>query len=57
MTDNQKREMLRLVWKAGHAATGTEEKERIEKAIKLALLEGWDAEDANDIDHSYATGW
>ena len=54
VTDDEKQELMRLAWKAGREATTTFQKERVEKALALAVLEGWDAESDDDIDFMYA---
>jgi hypothetical protein len=55
LPDEEKQELIRLAWKAGfHAETPTQ-KEGIEKAIMLAVSEGWNAESEDDVDYAYAS--
>jgi hypothetical protein len=55
LSDEDKQELIRLAWKAGfHAETPTQ-KEGIEKALMLAVSEGWNAESEDDVDYAYAS--
>jgi hypothetical protein len=55
LTDEEKHNLVRLAWRAGRAAQTPKEKQCIEKALMLAVSEGWNAEDDSDIDFMYAS--
>ena len=54
MTDEKKRKLLRLCWKAGYEIRDHEEFVQLRRKVELAFLEGWNAEGPDEIDYSYA---
>jgi hypothetical protein len=55
LTDDENYLLVRLAWRAGRAAQTPKEKQCIEKALMLAVSEGWNAEDDSDVDFMYAS--
>ena len=49
MTEEEKLELTRLAWKAGFHAQTPAKMERVLRALRLAVGEGWAAEDEAEV--------
>lgn len=54
MSDEDKQELMRLLFKAGFHARSTEELDGLRKAVELAISEGWNADCEDDVDYMHA---